>query len=155
MKLNAQGFMVGVFLVFGLTLNNAWITEAHAQRATDVFSKHKFCKNYLGGELFARTELFFGLSKATGSVVTEEQFQSFIDQEITHRFPEGLTIITGAGQFLGKNGTIIKESSKLLILLYPFNNQRNKAIEEIRQAYITMFQQESVLRVDDQSCVSF
>lgn len=155
MKLNKQSILIHSTLVLGLLLNRASVTDAYAERATEIFSKKKFCKSQLGGEFFARTELFFGLAKPDGSVVTEEEFQSFIDMEITPRFPEGLTLIAGIGQFMGKSGTVVKESSKLLILLHPFNNKRNKAIEEIRHAYLKIFQQESVLRVDDQSCVSF
>jgi hypothetical protein len=155
MRFNTHGFLAGISLVLGLLLNGAWVTEVYAERSTAFSSNHKFCKNQIGGEFFARTELFFGLSKPDGSVVNEEQFQSFIDMEITPRFPEGMTLIAGTGQFMGKKGTIIKENSKLLVLIYPFNNNRNKAIEEIRHSYMNMFQQESVLRVDEQSCVSF
>src|SRR5215207_3250304 len=40
---------------------------------------------------FLRTELFFGSSRPDGSMVTEAQFTQFLDQEITPRFPDGLT----------------------------------------------------------------
>jgi Protein of unknown function (DUF3574) len=107
------------------------------------------------GELFSRTELFFGLSRSNGPDVTEEEFQHFVDTEVTPRFPDGLTLLTGTGQFKDSTGTIIQEGSKLLILLYPFNQKSNRAVEQIREAYKDTFQQESVLRVDEQSCVSF
>jgi hypothetical protein len=43
-----------------------------------------------------------------------------------------------------------------LILLYPADDERSGArIGEIRKAYRRNFQQESVLRVDSQSYVSF
>jgi hypothetical protein len=87
--------------------------------------------------------------------VTEEEFQHFVDTEVTPRFPDGLTLLTGTGQFKDSTGTIIQEGSKLLILLYPFNQKSNRAVEQIREAYKDTFQQESVLRVDEQSCVSF
>ncbi len=87
--------------------------------------------------------------------MTEQDFQLFVDREITPHFPQGLTLLAGYGQFLDKKGTLVKENAKLLILLYPFNKDRNKSIEEIRRAYLKMFQQEAVLRVDGQSCVSF
>ena len=87
--------------------------------------------------------------------MTEEEFQHFVDTEVTPRFPDGLTLLTGTGQFKDSTGTIIQEGSKLLILLYPFNQKSNRAVEQIREAYKDTFQQESVLRVDEQSCVSF
>ena len=113
------------------------------------------CRHALGGEALMRTELVFGLSRAAGPDITEAEFRGFIDGEVTRRFPEGLTLLSGNGQFKDATGTIVKENSKLLVLLYPFNKQRNALIEEIRSQYKTLFQQESVLRVDERSCVSF
>ena len=102
-------------------------------------------------ELFARTELFFGTSKPDGTVVSDEEWGRFLDQEITPRFPDGLTVLTGYGQFRNAAGTIIRERSFVLILLYPSETRRNAGakIEQIRTAYKARFQQESVLRVDD------
>ncbi len=43
-----------------------------------------------------------------------------------------------------------------VILLYPLADPDSDwRIEEIRSAYRDHFQQESVLRIDDQSCVTF
>jgi len=99
---------------------------------------------------FARTELFFGTAKPDGAV-TEEEFLAFLDTEITPRFPDGLTLLKGDGQFRGEDGVIIKEDSFLLILLYPLESFResSRKINAIRRLYKMQFQQESVLRVDD------
>jgi hypothetical protein len=101
-------------------------------------------------ELFVRTELFFGSAKPDGAEVTEEEWRQFLDREITPRFPDGLTVLTGAGQFRNAAGVIVRETSRLLILLYPLSSQRNshEKIEQIREAYQRAFQQQSVLRVD-------
>src|SRR5262245_35074003 len=40
------------------------------------------------GELWARTELYFGSARPDGSVVTEEEFRKFLNEEITPRFPD-------------------------------------------------------------------
>ena len=45
--------------------------------------------------------------------------------------------------------------SKVLILFYPFERESSQAIESIRERYKARFQQESVMRVDNTSCVSF
>ncbi len=99
---------------------------------------------------FVRTELFFGTAKPIGAV-TEEEFQAFLDAEITPRFPDGLTLTKARGQFRGEDGNVIKEDSYVLILLYPLESAKdgNKKIEAIRRLYLEQFQQESVLRVDD------
>jgi hypothetical protein len=102
------------------------------------------------GERFARTELFFGSAKPDGSEVTTEEFQQFVDDEITPRFPDGLTLLMGLGQFRGSSGVIVQERSMLLILLYPVETRQDSSvkIEQIREAYKQLFQQESVLRAD-------
>jgi Protein of unknown function (DUF3574) len=100
--------------------------------------------------LFTRTELFFGSLKPDGSLVSEEAFLGFLDAEITPRFPNGLTLLTGLGQFLNAQGVIIQEPSRLLILLYSVEERRHSSekIEQIRERYKQMFDQESVLRAD-------
>ncbi len=108
------------------------------------------------GQPWVRTELFFGLSKADGAMIKPQEFQAFLDREVTPRFPDGLTLLTGLGQFKNAEGKIIQERSQLLILLYARDTiDANKKVEQIRQSYKAAFKQESVLRVDSVSCVSF
>jgi hypothetical protein len=101
-----------------------------------------------------KTELFFGLSKPNGAIVTETEFQAFVDAKVTPLFPDGLTLLSGKGQFKTAAGAIAQEPAKLLIVIHPEGNQQNAAIEQIRTAYRQRFQQESVLRTDDLVCVS-
>jgi len=106
-------------------------------------------------EILVRTELYFG-SNRPGGEVTDAEFSNFMDREITPRFPDGLTLLTGYGQFLSSTGVLIKERSKVLILLYPASTAAsNQRVQEIREKYKAMFQQESVLRVDGYAVVSF
>jgi hypothetical protein len=92
--------IVGISLATALVPNTAWTLDTSAQQAgSKVFSEHRFCKRQLHGEIFFRTELFFGLSRSNGPDVTEEEFQHFIDTEVTPRFPDGLTLLSGKGQF--------------------------------------------------------
>lgn len=99
---------------------------------------------------FARSELFFGTAKPDG-VVTEEEFRAFIDEEVTPRFPDGLTLLKGDGQFKGSDGVIVKEQSFVLVLLYASDTyiESSRNIDRVRRLYKKRFQQESVLRVDD------
>jgi len=107
------------------------------------------------GKLFHRTELYFGRNRPGGEV-SEAEFQHFLEVEVTKRFPDGLTLLDGLGQFQDSAGTIQKEKSKLLILFYPLNDREaDHKVEDIRSAYKGQFQQESVLRVDTLERVSF
>ena len=110
--------------------------------------------NAWGGKLVARTELFFGLTRPDGSMVSTEDFERFVDAEVTPRFPAGLTLLGGNGQFRDTNGATVKEGSKLLILLYPYEYDKSRQIDSIRDAYARTFHQESVMRVDGYSCAS-
>jgi hypothetical protein len=110
---------------------------------------------------WARSELFFGTAKPDGTAVTEEEWTAFLADEVTPRFPDGLTVLEAAGQWQGEDGEVVRERSKQLILLYPQKAaaEAGKEIEAIRAAYETAFEQGSVLRADDGEpapvCVSF
>jgi hypothetical protein len=107
-------------------------------------------------EVWARTELYFGTNKPDNTEVTDTQFQNFIDNEVTPRFPDGLTLLTGNGQFRNSAGVLIREKSHILILFYPVQTKdANKKIQDIRGAYKSYFAQESVLRADSLSLISF
>ena len=103
-----------------------------------------------GVQPFVRTELYFGTAKPNGDV-TEAEFRDFVDRQVTPRFPDGLTLLKGDGQFRGEDNVVIKEQSFVLILLYPRDalERSSRRIERIRTLYKDEFDQESVLRVDD------
>jgi hypothetical protein len=112
------------------------------------------CGDGLLGDQFVRTELFFGLSRPGGRI-TEGQFARFVDKEVTPRFPDGLTVLSGLGQFRLESGEIVEERSKVLVILHGGDDVASKELEEIRYEYIDQFDQQSVLRTDEASCVSF
>jgi hypothetical protein len=57
-------------------------------------------------------DLFFGRNIAGGGEVSETEFEQFIDNTITPRFPDGLTVFDADGQFKDSTGTIIENSLK-------------------------------------------
>ena len=127
------------------------LAQIDAQRGMRPVMRRPIPAAALRGSVdFLRTELFFGTAKPDG-VVTDEEFFAFLDAVITPRFPDGLTLLKGDGQFRGEDGVIIKEDSFVLILLYPLEDFRvsNRRIDVIRERYKDLFQQQSVLRVDD------
>jgi hypothetical protein len=100
---------------------------------------------------FIRTELYFGRNKPDGKEVSRKEFDEFLSGFVTERFPDGLTVLKGRGQFLNSKGEVERERSVVLILLYPTSarNEKHIKIEEIRDEYKRRFMQQSVLRVDD------
>lgn len=101
-----------------------------------------------------KTELFMGFEKPGGEV-TEEEFNSFIETVVSPLFPDGLTILDGEGYWKSPERGLIKEHSKVLILLHDGEDESIKNIEKIRDTYKTLFNQDSVLRVDYIVNVSF
>jgi hypothetical protein len=103
----------------------------------------------------ARVELLFGRARPGGGAVGDAEWADFLDREVTPRFPDGLTVFDGAGQWRGRDGAIVREPSHLLVIWYRPSATSEADIEAIRAAYKKRFSQESVLRVDDVSCVAF
>lgn len=102
-----------------------------------------------------RTELYFGRSAPAGPV-TDAQFQDFLDTEVTPRFPDGLTVLHGRGQWRAAAGAAPEaEDSTVLVLVVPPGRDTGARIEALRQRYKQAFQQQSVLRVDSRVCASF
>ena len=103
----------------------------------------------------ARLELYFGTTKKDGSTVSDAAWGNFLDEEVTPRFPDGLTVLRGYGQWRNSQGVIAKEGSIVLVILYFPSEESETKIEDIRAAYKDRFDQESVMRVDSANCVSF
>ena len=112
-----------------------------------------------GSEAWVRGELYFGTSMDQGVGVIPDDFEAFLDAEVTPRFPDGLTLLTGLGQWKGPNDAVPgKEGSELLIILYPQESaaESSAKLEEIREAYKEQFNAQSVLRSDTAPvCTSF
>lgn len=120
-----------------------------ATQATDVAC---------AGEAFpmARLELYFGTQKPGGAPVTDAEWGAFLNEEVTPRFPDGLTVLRGDGQWRNAQGVITKETSAVLVILYEPSAEKEAGIEDIRAAYKDRFEQQSVMRVDaGTQCVSF
>src|SRR5437870_1612384 len=123
---------IGIAVLAGLLLQAEVSAEdVPALGRESTTAERRFCEQTLHGETFARTELYFGLSRADGPNVTEEEFQQFLDAVVTPRFPDGLTLLSGSGQFRGASGVVQKEPSKVLILFYVWDPTHQKAIERI------------------------
>jgi hypothetical protein len=107
-------------------------------------------------ERFLRTELYFGRSKLNGTNISDDDWNRFLAEVVTPRFPDGFTVLKASGQYRDKSGKIITEPSEVLIFLYDRNSRisSRRKIEEIRSAYMKQFSQESVLRMDVPKSVS-
>lgn len=102
-----------------------------------------------------QTTLYFGLNRPSGPVITGEEWQRFVDNDVTPRFRDGLTVFDARGQWLGNDGKVAREPSKALMLIHSNDSASEKGIEALRGIYKSRFAQESVMRVDERVCVQF
>ena len=104
---------------------------------------------------FVKYELFMGRSTQDGEVVDDAAWDAFLADTVTPHFPDGLTVLDARGQWRDSEGQILKERSKLLVILAPPSDDGMGLIDEISDEYERRFNQESVLRVIRDVCVSF
>src|SRR5687767_10186383 len=93
-----------------------------------------------------QSELYFGMARKDGPAVTNEQWQQFVDEVITPRFPDGFSITVTEGQWRGPDGKIVREPSRVLSVLRDAGPENSRKLNEIRDIYKQRFNQDAVLR---------
>lgn len=88
--------------------------------------------------------IYFGTDTPDGPV-SEKDWQAFLKTFITRKFPNGLTVFKGSGQWLGNNQVIVKEPSYVVELIHEDRLLERESIEFIIENYKTQFKQEAVL----------
>jgi hypothetical protein len=107
-----------------------------------------------GQEHLRTAQLFFGRNVGPKPAVSETDFHKFMDEEVTPRFPDGLTVMDGGLQWRGAENQLIREASKVVLIVLPPRGAGDR-IEAVRNAYKKRYHQESVLLVTQAACVSF
>ena len=107
------------------------------------------------GDIMMQTTLWFGMNKPNGGTVSAQEWQQFLDSDVTPRFKEGLSVYDGKGQWLAKNGSVTRENSKALLLIHAPDRETSDSINVLRDSYKQRFGQKSVMRVDGLVCVAF
>ncbi len=101
-------------------------------------------------------ELMFGRKIGDRIGVSEGEWSTFVDREITPRFPDGLTVFNAAGQWRDKaSSKIVREPSKIVQIVLPGDVEDIARLNEIAEAYKTRFKQQSVGVIVRPACVSF
>ena len=106
-------------------------------------------------DVWQRCELYFGQSIPGGGQVSAEQWQAFVDREVTPRFPQGLTVLQAQGQWRNAQGGIDREASRVLVLLLPADTARGPLMDELRSRYREQFRQEALGRACTAADVRF
>jgi hypothetical protein len=109
-----------------------------------------------GQQPMRTAQLFFGRNIGDKPGVSDADFRKFTDDELTPRFPQGLTVLDGGGQWKGKDDKLIREASKIVVLVLPnHGGDVARKLGEVREAYKARFHQDSVMLVTQRACVAF
>jgi len=101
-------------------------------------------------------ELLFGRKIGAQGYVSEGAWRRFVAREITPRFPDGLTILEGRGQWRDPDTKrIVREPSNVVLIAMPGHAEDHDRLNEVAEAYKKQFRQESVGIIVRQACVSF
>ena len=98
--------------------------------------------------------LYFGMRIDSINEVSETEFKTFLDTAITRRFPDGLTIYSGKGQWKS-GGRTLDEKSKIVEIAASPGKDLDKRISDVRENYKKIFHQESVMLVVQRAKVTF
>src|SRR5512134_1895359 len=65
-----------------------------------------------GDTALVRDVVYFGRNRPDGGVVSDAEWQGFLDEVVTPRFPAGLTVVAAAGQWRGGSGAVERERAE-------------------------------------------
>ena len=99
-------------------------------------------------------ELVFGRVSDGVPGVSEAQFAKFLQQEVSRRFPDGLTVVDAQGRWFPPAGGAIRGPSKTVMIVLRGGADDREKLEAVRAAYSQRFHQPSALLLTDQNCVS-
>jgi len=97
-------------------------------------------------------QLFLG--GKTPAAPAERDLSRFVDQEVTPRFPDGVTVVRGGGQWKGSENRMIREASKVVLVVLPASGDSHGKVEAVRIAYRSKFKQDPVVVLPPAACVA-
>ena len=138
---------LSIALLFLLSL---WAINAMAQRSDSSTES-------VSSELsWTRTELYYGAGRLPADGTKDTRWENYINEVVTPRFPEGLTLLEGTGQWRVKEGqTPRRNRTRILILIHEDTEEKSRKVDEIRTLWKEISGQQSVLRVSQPADVSF
>jgi hypothetical protein len=139
---------LGAALVFAVGLAaGGGLTTVVAQRGT--------AQSECGGSTAAqvKTTLYFGSDRPKGSV-SELEWQIFLRDQVTTRFPDGLTVWDAQGQWRTPQGSVEQERTKVLLIVHPDTPAARASVQAIIELYRKAFEQESVLWETSRVCIA-
>lgn len=98
-----------------------------------------------------QVDLYFGRGMAKGEV-SDADWATFLNEEVTPRFPDGLSVLDMSGQWRGASGGIEHERSKRMTVIVFDAPAHSPKVSAIVESYRKRFAQEAVLRTERPIC---
>lgn len=99
-----------------------------------------------------QVDLYFGRDKPAGGEVSDAEWASFMAEQVTPRFPDGLSVLAVEGQTRMPSGAVVRERTKLLVVVVFDAPAHEPRIVEIVAAYNRRFGQHGVFRTERTVC---
>ena len=100
-------------------------------------------------------QIFFGLDVGADREIGASEWRSFLDAEVTPRFPDGLSVWDVAGQWKDPAGQITREPAKALLIVLSGAPGEDARLKSVIDAYKSRFHQQSVLLLEQTGCAAF
>ena len=97
-------------------------------------------------------DLYFGRDKQGGGEVSEAEWAAFLTDTVTPRFPDGLSVFNVEGQTREPSGRIVRERTKLMVVVVFDAPAHQGKVREIIEAYNSRFGQHGVFRSEHPVC---
>ena len=92
-----------------------------------------------GGPVWVQTMIYFGRDIPGGGVVSDEQFNNFLQDVVTKEFPMGLTAFNAYGQMKKEDGTIEKQKTEVVLLVHEKTGANSEAVKRVIENYRSSF----------------
>ncbi len=101
-------------------------------------------------------ELFFGRGIKGRAPLSEAEWARFAAETITPNFPDGFTVLDGAGQWRSpQTRHIVRDPTKILIVAAKRSPDLARRLSAVIDAYKTRFHQQSVGLITRDACAAF
>lgn len=87
---------------------------------------------------YVQAEIYCGRNIPGGGEVTEEQFAQFLTGVVTPEFPLGMTVYDAYGQMEDPDGNIVKQRTKVILLVFEKSGMGDESVRKIIDAYKEM-----------------
>ena len=108
-----------------------------------------------GQQRLRTAQLFFSRNPDLDPKLADAAFRKFVEEELTPRFHDGLTVLDGGEKWQGPENSMLRASAKVVLIVLPEHGDDGPRLEAVRAAYKVQFHQDSILQITGPACVTY